>query len=202
MFAPKLVIEHSGNRIWSLAFSPDATHLAGGAGLFSPSDEAVLFVWDVSPGAFEKQLRFAVSNFDLDSAAVDPSFGLLIHRLNGHRFAINQLRFSENGRFLASGSMHESSFLWDLETGHVVSRSDGPTDPATLLIGLKERGYYLVGREIDLELRMKGSHEPQAWLHRRVPVSEGFLGVVDSTLRIWAINEEYHLGLYRIEMPP
>jgi len=86
--------------LWSVAFSPDGKHVAiGGATVHGERAELPVSVWNVSDG---KQ----------------------IHHLTGHsgtgNFVINDLAYSPDGVFLASGSSDGTVRIWDTKTGRGV----------------------------------------------------------------------------------
>jgi len=75
-------------RVWSVAFSPDGTRLAGG------SSDQMIYLWDVS--------TLEATNLPLRT-------------LRGHGSEVHCLAFSPDGKFLASGDKQGAVLLWDLQ---------------------------------------------------------------------------------------
>jgi WD40 repeat protein len=129
------VLRGHSKRVRSLAFSPD------GHFLVSTGDEGRAVLWDAVRGVELRTLhaaggdpvRSAVFSPDGRSVAlgelaftpreillVDVNTGAVRSRLPGHRFGINQLAFSPDGRLLASAGVDRCIKVWDLATGRTL----------------------------------------------------------------------------------
>ena len=64
-----------------------------------------------------KRNFLATASSDRSIRLWDSSLGRLVHRLNGHRGKITDLRFSGDGRELLSASSDRTARLWNTETG-------------------------------------------------------------------------------------
>ncbi len=81
------------HRVNALAFSPDGTRLATGAG--EPSRSGELKIWETSGGTLVREIPKA------------------------HKDAVLALDFSRDGRLLASGSADRAVRLWETESGRL-----------------------------------------------------------------------------------
>ena len=86
-------ISEPRRRNLGLAFSPDGRYLAS-AGMDYP--DHTVKVWDATTAQ-------------------------LIHTLRGHSNYIPELAFSDDGKFLASGSVDNTAHVWDAKTGGEIS---------------------------------------------------------------------------------
>jgi WD40 repeat protein len=85
-----------GNRVYTVAFSPDGRFLASGAGeLEKPGGE--VFLWDVRRPDGEKLRSFT-----------------------GHRDCVNGVAFSPDGRRLATASDDKTVKLWEVTSGRLL----------------------------------------------------------------------------------
>jgi WD40 repeat protein len=191
-----VILEFNGSILWSLVFSPDGTLLAGGTGYYSESDSAHVFLWDVGGDPLTKQMQSAVDSNDVRD---DSNFGLLLHRFEGHRKAVTQLAFTEDGGKLASGSPFESVRVWDLAQGTCTTGSTGPTDPAAVLAGSDRMPLYLISGPLGAVIHSAKTGNDVGWLHHAG--SYDLLFLADPSGRIWAAADGNYLGLYAIEGP-
>ncbi len=138
------VLDNSTALIESISFSPDGRLLAAG------SFDGSVNVWDFRKGIIFKVLRGAIKkdpfspgvqslSFSPDGrfiAVADPMdikiFDLLsghvFKTLAGHRSLINCLSYSNDGKFLASGSCDRSVIIWNLENGEILNKLIGHID--------------------------------------------------------------------------
>ena len=120
------------------SFSPDGRHIASGS--FSPQlkireSKGVVKVWEAETGkeilTFDDQVgvvlslvyspdggRIASSSINSDNTFVvwDARTRAVIRVVSGHKSHVHKLRYSRDGRFLASGSTDGTVKLWDATT--------------------------------------------------------------------------------------
>ncbi len=117
--------QRSVNSVWSVAFSPDGTILAAGAG------DGTVWLWQVSDSSAELQgpleghegrvldVVFSMDGSVLASGSEDNtvrlwsvSAGKSLNKLNGHTADVTSVAFSPDGQTLASGSLDGTVRLW------------------------------------------------------------------------------------------
>jgi len=128
----------------ALEFTPDGRHLVVG------SEDKVLRIWNTHTGELSQTFRgqagqgsygatkaIALSpdgrwlaaggsfgpagSRDLgDIRLYDLSTGQIEKLLEGHTDSVTALRFSADGRYLASGSWDKQTIIWDIETGQPI----------------------------------------------------------------------------------
>jgi WD40 repeat protein len=133
---PKLV-DYATKRAESIAFSPDGRTLA-------VSSSGEIRLWDIDSGIHKATLReqgllyhlmfspdgrtlvakgyppraeIAVYFWDIDPTDVRKSELRCV--LSGHKFGVNSIAFSPDGKSLASGYRLKNIRLWDIETGRL-----------------------------------------------------------------------------------
>ena len=144
-----LVVEPQGHNavIFDLVFTSD------GRRLISASWDKTVRVWDVATGHLLKTLHFPMENQkfgNIDALAISPDDKYLavaaeypsemntisyiriidletysqIAILPGHKFAITDLKFFKNGKYLASGGYDNLIKIWDLSDMETVKRNN------------------------------------------------------------------------------
>jgi WD40 repeat protein len=121
--------------VCALAFSPDGKTLASGA-----RDSGTVCLWDVVTGRkvrsldCEEELTAKTISFspngEVIAAGTDwgtigiwsVQTGKLLHRIHGHRRAVNSICFSPDGKTLASGSEDCHVRMWDVVSGKELPR--------------------------------------------------------------------------------
>lgn len=96
-------IESAAALVKNLAFSPDGSLLAGGAGDEVRSEPGEVDVWEAQTGK-------------------------LVFRMLGHTEAIFGVAFSPDGRRLVSASLDHTVKIWDMATGHAALTLRAHTD--------------------------------------------------------------------------
>jgi hypothetical protein len=97
----------SRKAILSVAFSPDGLMIGNCSG-------TNVYLWKITPVKLEKDVFFPDK----------PSL-----TLKGHSSTVHQIRFSPNGKFVASASSDNTVRLWDTKSGKLVSTFYGHKDP-------------------------------------------------------------------------
>ncbi|MGH7172368.1 MAG: WD40 repeat domain-containing serine/threonine protein kinase, partial [Gemmataceae bacterium] len=133
--------------VMCLAFSPDGRHIASGS--FDPKigklreSRGIIKIWDAQSGAevltFQEPLgvilsldyspdgqRIASSSINQDNTFVvwDAKTGAVSRVVPGHTSHVHRLRYSRDGRLLASGDTDGSVKLWDAATLTLVRSID------------------------------------------------------------------------------
>ena len=134
------ILEGHTDEIYSVAFSPDGTILASGAGRQS----GTIKLWDVATGTnittFEEpsagvySVAFSPDGTILASGSGwwnglvklrDVATGTSIATFEGHTEQVKSVAFSPDGMTLASGSMDGTIKLWDVATGTNIATFEG-----------------------------------------------------------------------------
>jgi len=92
-------------RVTAVAFSPDGTLLATGAG--EPSRNGQIKLWDAASGSFVREMKDA------------------------HSDSVLALEFSPGGKLLASGAADRFAKVFDVASGKIVKTFEGHTDQVT-----------------------------------------------------------------------
>jgi WD40 repeat protein len=165
-----VAVEH--DRVWALAFSPDATVLVSTVSLSTGSRSRIISGWDVRTGnvVFQNRSRkyepAGPIAFSPDGKLIavighggveliDAGTGATREPVPGWIEQIEHARLSADGRRVITTrvlgdnlSPHTTAGLqvWDVDTGHRLDQLDEPFPPA---IELSARGTVLVGRRPD-----------------------------------------------------
>jgi RNA polymerase sigma factor (sigma-70 family) len=200
---------HHGFHAAAVAFAPDGKTLAAGG--FS-----VVSLWDAATG---KELgRFRAENdFSawLDSVTFSPDSRLvawgtadkvILHeratgkqrQLTGHKNVIHVVKFSRDGKRLASASGDRTARLWDVATGNELRRFEGhggevrgldlSADGKRLVTGGDDKTIRLWDAESGKELRQFLGHTQELYAVAFSP--DGQLvasGAGDQTVRVWEV---------------
>ncbi len=122
-------IREQGAGVYSIAVSPDGTHLVSGSKRALGRDPTGI-LW----------LR------DLDT-------GSLLHTLHGHKGNVTRLVFTPESRFMISGGQDGDVNIWDVDSGTLLNTLSGHTS-AILLLWVSHDGRYLVTGANDCTIRV------------------------------------------------
>jgi RNA polymerase sigma factor (sigma-70 family) len=133
-------LEGHQHHVWSVAFSPDGTRLASGAGGFIPSP-GELRLWDAATGRLLVSLdtpqsvrdvafapdgkTLATAEHDGMARLRDAETGAVLRTFKGHQAGIDAVSFSRDGKALATSSWDHTVKLWDTATGDEVRTLTG-----------------------------------------------------------------------------
>ena len=126
-------IREQGAGVFSIAVSPDGTHLVSGSKRALGRDPTGI-LW----------LR------DLDT-------GALLHTLHGHKGNVTRLVFTPESRFMISGGQDGDVNIWDVDSGMLLNTLSGHTS-AILLLWVSHDGRYLVTGANDGTIRVWQMH--------------------------------------------
>ena len=126
-------IREQGAGVFSIAVSPDGTHLVSGSKRALGRDPTGI-LW----------LR------DLDT-------GALLHTLHGHKGNVTRLVFTPESRFMISGGQDGDVNIWDVDSGTLLNTLSGHTS-AILLLWVSHDGRYLVTGANDCTIRVWQMH--------------------------------------------
>ncbi|SPO02440.1 uncharacterized protein DNG_05113 [Cephalotrichum gorgonifer] len=96
--------------VWSVAFLHDGQRLA------SASFDETVKIWDPASGS---------SSSDMTIKIWDPALGSCMQTLEGHRYSVNSVAFSQDGQQLASASDDTTIKIWDPALGSCVQTLEG-----------------------------------------------------------------------------
>ncbi len=138
----RMTLKGTDDGVLSAAFSPDGKQLAA-IGM-----DGTVIQWDASTGQELRRIQGSTraNNFvttqrityspdgsslfatDENNIKVyDPATGTLLGELSGQAAAVTAIAISRDGKYLASGAMDGSVFLWDLASHNSVQRLEGHT---------------------------------------------------------------------------
>jgi WD40 repeat protein len=127
---PAVLSTIEGDRVWSMAFSPDGRVLASGGAedlcLWSVQRGALLHVLKGHTGPVSR-VRFSADGHFLASSSLDETVrlwsvarGEALCVLKGHTGWVRDVTFSPDGRLLASGTRDRAVDLWSVEQGSIL----------------------------------------------------------------------------------
>ncbi|KAJ7696275.1 WD40-repeat-containing domain protein [Mycena rosella] len=207
-----LLMSMEGHRssVWSVAFSPDGTHIVSGS-----SDNTVR-MWDVVTGAevtkmkghsgsiwsvaFSPDGTRIVSGSDDKTVRIwDVATGAEVAKMEGHSGSVWSLAFSPDSTRVVSASYYDTVRIWDVVTGAEVTTMEGHRD-LVLSVAFSSDGTRVVSGSCDKTVRiwdattgaevtkMEGHSHPV----RSVAFSLDGMCVVsgscDETVRIWDVT--------------
>ena len=155
-----------GERVYSVAFSPDGALMATSGG------DQTIKLWDVQSGQQVRALpghgtHLMCMSFSPDGRLLasagddalikiwDVASGQELRTLSGHLTPVTSLAFSPDGALLASGSARYSTiiYVWDVESGQAVHTLVGHTDNVHSL-AFSPDGTLLASASLDRSLRL------------------------------------------------
>jgi WD40 repeat protein len=122
----------SDSQIVSLAFSPDGRYLVGAVARTYRSDQ--------TPDPNEAAQN--VIAWDMVTGTVVRSFGADLHNRR-----LNHVTISPNSRFVLTSSNDGTLILWDIETGHLVTRLAGHTGTVNMAVFTPDSRYVISASE-------------------------------------------------------
>ncbi|KAH7917658.1 WD40 repeat-like protein [Leucogyrophana mollusca] len=155
------------DRVESVAFSPNGTHIISG------SDDNTIHVWDASTGiqvlppmqghqdwvqsvAFSPDGIHIVSGSDDKTIRVwDASTGTqVLLPIQGHQGAVQSVSFSPDGTHIVSGSADKTIRVWDASTGTQVLPPIQGHQGAVLSVAFSPDGTHIVSGSYDNTVRL------------------------------------------------
>lgn len=141
-----------------LSFSPDGRYLASG------SHDSMLYIWDLTAGRKHARYMDNINSpaFSLDqqrllSGSLDETDdmigGEVIYKSVGHTDWITCVKFSPDGRYLASGSFDKRVCIWDLAAGVNLQTLAGHTSAIECVVFSLD-GQYLASGSWDKTVRI------------------------------------------------
>lgn len=171
--ASRVILDVFGDKVTSVAFSPDGRWLATGSWPDFIDDPDEIRIWNVSNGellqslsghenqvlsvSFSPDGRLLASGLvkSLDNVVIwDLSSGEIAATLEGHYSWVSTVAFSPDGHLLASGSIKDilgdplgvpSVRLWDVSTGELVTTLEDHTDSVNSVMFSPDGDYLASG---------------------------------------------------------
>ncbi len=203
------------DRVNALAFSPDGTLLATGAG--EPSRSGEIKLWNVADGTLARDLGFPHSDTVLALAFSprgdlllsggadrfmrlhDPATGHILRNFEGHTHHVLAVAWRRDGRTVASGSADTVVKTWNRLTGDRLKNVDtfGKEVTGLVPLGISEQflavagsGQVRVFKETGEQIRTLPAGN--AFLQCAAVTPDGRLaaaGADDGTLRLWTVAD-------------
>ncbi|KIM86959.1 hypothetical protein PILCRDRAFT_293290 [Piloderma croceum F 1598] len=177
--------------VTSIAFSPVGTHIASG------SKDKAIYVLDLGNGRRDAAgLAGAIVSDDASYIISGP--------FKGHTDWVTSVRFSPDGRWIASGSVDRTIRIWDIDTGNVVAGPFAEHTDAVTSVAFSPDGKHIAsgakdkticvwdvgtsGRTVGLFAGHTGPVSAVAFSPCREYVASGSL---DRTIRVWDADTGY-----------
>jgi WD40 repeat protein len=159
-----LVFEGHTGTVWSVAFSPDGSHIVSG------SDDKTVRLWGAQTGkdiAKMEDHTGSVSSvaFSPDGSQIlsgsydntvrlwDAQTGKETAKLEGHTGFVSSVAFSPDGSQIVSGSYDCTVRLWDAQTGKEIAKLDGHIGPVNS-VAFSPDGLQIVSGSYDNTVRL------------------------------------------------
>jgi WD40 repeat protein len=166
---------HTGE-VHSVSFSPDGTRIASGDG----------------EGLYE------IGRHPGEIKLWDASTGEERHTLKGHTWGVTSVRFSPDGKRIASGSRDKTIRLWDASTGDEINTLKGHTD-YVWSVSFSPDGTRIASGSADNTIRLWDASTDEEFKtlkgHTLAVISVSFSpdgtriasGSADNTIRLWDV---------------